>query len=167
MANTGTPGTSERQVRTSEDLVQRIDVGWRPFRDRVRGLGRARIDERTAAEWTFRDLIAHVAAWEQLTARRLAIFRETGEQKGPAEVEDVDVFNKRVVEAHRLVGAEALIDELDTAHRALVREVAALSNDQVSRDVRDTPSGPVSWVVAIVAGSSYEHYDEHAAELPS
>ncbi len=150
---------------SKEALLARMDDGWRPFRDRVRGIGRSRMDERTPAGWTYRDLIAHVAAWEQLTARRLATFRDTGDQTLPAAAGDVDAFNERVVEAHRLVGAEALTDELDTAHRALVREVTALSDEQVSRDVRDTPWGPAGWVVTIVAGNSYGHYEEHEEEL--
>lgn len=158
MANTTTPGTSR-------DLRARVDEGWRPFRDAVRALGRGRMDERTSAGWTYGALVAHVAAWEALTARRLRVFRETGEQARPAEAEDIDAFNARVVGTHRLVGAEALLDELDTSHRALVGEIAQLTDAQVSHDVHETPWGPASWVVTIVAGNSYGHYAEHAEEL--
>ena len=158
---------------TSSELLERIDRAWRPFRDAVRGLGRARMDERTPAGWTYRDLIAHVAAWEDLTARRMRIYRETGVQPRPGEeggsglepFGDVDAFNARVVEAHRLVGPEALVDELDTSHRRLVGEIARLSDEQVRHDVLETPFGPQSWVVAVVAGNSFGHYAEHAGEL--
>ncbi len=155
-----TMSTTETQA-----LLVRIDEGWRPFRDAVRGLGRARMDEATTAGWTYRDLIAHVAAWEDLTARRLRAFRETGDQTYPEDAEDTDAYNARIADAHRLVGPEALIDELDTAHRRLVSEIAQLSDEQMRHDVRPTAWGPQSWVVAAVAGNTFGHYREHAAEM--
>jgi hypothetical protein len=150
---------------TTSELLARVDEGWRAFRDAIRGLGRGRMDEPTGGGWTFRDLIAHVAAWEDITARRLRTFRESGGQTRPSEIADVDTFNAGVVASHRLVGAEALLDELDTAHRRLVAEIAQLTEEQMRHDVRETPFGPATWVVAIVAGNSYGHYEEHAAEL--
>lgn len=150
---------------TSKDLLRRIDEGWRPFRDAVRGLGRGRFGDTTPVGWTYRDLIAHVAAWEDLTARRLRKFRETGEPGLPEDAQDTDAFNARVAESHRLVGAEALVDELDTAHRRLTEEIARLSDEQIRQDVRPTAWGPQSWVVAVVAGNSFGHYREHAEEM--
>lgn len=150
---------------TSNDLLSRIEAAWRPFRDAVRGLGRGRFDERTSVGWTYRDLVAHVAAWEDLTARRLRTFRETGDRMYPEDARDTDAFNARVADAHRLVGAEALVDELDTAHRRLTEEIAQLSDEQMRQDVQPTAWGPQSWVVAVVAGNSFGHYREHAGEL--
>ena len=150
---------------TAQELLERIDQGWRPFRDAVRSLGRARLTETTGAGWTYRDLVAHVAAWEDLTARRLRAFRETGGQEYPEDAKDTDAFNARVAESHRLVGAEALVDELDTAHKRLVEEIARLTDEQMRKDVQPTAWGPQSWVVAVVAGNSFGHYREHAAEL--
>ena len=158
MVSTTTPGTSR-------ELLALVDAGWRSFRDAVRGLGRGRMTEPTPVGWTYRDLLAHVAAWEDLTARRLRTFRESGRQTLAEEARDTDAFNARVVEAHRLVGPEALLDELDTAHRRLAREIQHLTDEQVAADVRDTPWGPASWVVAIVAGNTYGHYAEHRQEL--
>ena len=159
MGSTVTPGISKAEI------LARIDAGWRPFRDAVRGLGRTRLDEATPAGWSYRELLAHVAAWEDLTARRLEGHRESGDRSPVEEARDVDAFNARVAAQHRLVGAEALLDELDTAHRRLLSELSRLTDEQVAADVRETPFGPASWVEAIVAGSSYGHYAEHAHEL--
>ena len=156
MANTTIPATSS-------ELAARVDAGWRPFREAVRGLGRARLDERTPAGWSYHDLIAHVAAWEELTARRLRTLHESGDRTEPEAA--ADAFNAHVVATHRLVGAEALLDELDTAHRSLLAALEGLSDDEVAAEVQETPWGPASWVVAIVAGNTYGHYAEHAAEL--
>jgi DinB family protein len=146
-------------------LLGRVDAGWRPFRDAVRAIGRARMNDATVVGWTYRDLLAHVAAWEDLTARRLRTYRESGERVSPDEARDADAFNARVAESHKLVGAEALIDELDTAHRRLVEEIRQLSDEQVAAEVQPTAFGPQPWVVAVVAGNSYGHYTEHAVEV--
>ncbi|MFN2520728.1 MAG: maleylpyruvate isomerase N-terminal domain-containing protein [Candidatus Limnocylindria bacterium] len=154
--NTETPDTSE-QPRTREELLARVDDGWRPFRDAVRAIGRARMDEMTAAGWMFRDLLAHCAAWEELTSRRLRALRESGGREQPPPGVDVDVFNAQVADSHRLVGPEALLDELEASHRLLREEIGRLTDEQVVAND--------SWVVAVVAGNSYGHYLEHAAEL--
>jgi hypothetical protein len=150
---------------TSNELLGRVDEAWRPFREAVRGVGRARMNQATGTGWTYRDLVAHVAAWHDLTTRRLRKFRETGTFPGPGDevslglpaFSDADDFNARVMASHRLVGAEALVDELDTAFRSLRSEIAQLNDEQIHANA--------DWVVAIVAGNTYDHYAEHAAEL--
>ncbi len=154
--NTETPATSE-QPRTRDELLARVDDGWRRFRDAVRAIGRARMGEATPEGWTFKDLVAHCAAWEELSSRRLRTFRESPGGEFSAPGVEVDAFNAQVVESHRLAGPEAVLDELETAHRLLRQEIEKLSDEQVvANDSR---------VVAVVAGNSYGHYLEHAAEL--
>jgi hypothetical protein len=157
MASTTTPAISE--------LLARVDVGWRPFREAVRGVGRARMNEPTGGGWTYRDLIAHVAAWHDLTARRLRALRDTGTFPGPGDeaslglpaFRDADDFNARVMASHRLVGAEALVDELDTTFRALRATLSGLSDEQLRANDDE--------VIAVVAGNTFGHYAEHAREL--
>ena len=158
MASTTTPGTSN-------ELLARVDDGWRSFRESVRHVGRAGMDGQTGAGWTFNDLVAHIAGWHDLTARRLRVFRLTGAFPGPGDESSVgipafanaDEFNARLVSSHRLVGAEALVDELDTTFHAVRSEVALLTDAQLhAADDR---------VIAVVAGNTYDHYAEHAAEL--
>jgi mycothiol maleylpyruvate isomerase-like protein len=158
MASTTTPATSK-------ELLAHVDDGWRRFREAVRGVGRTRIGEPTGAGWTYRDLLAHVAAWHDLTTRRLRTFRETGAFPGPGDelalglpaFRDADDFNARVMASHRLVGAEALVDELDTAFRSLRSELAKLTDEQIHANN--------NWVVTIVTGNTFGHYEEHAKEL--
>ena len=157
MASTTTPDISE--------LLARIDAGWRPFREAVRGIGRARMNEPTGAGWTFRDLLAHTSAWHDLTARRLRALVETGKlpsagderSLGVPAFRDVDEFNARVTASHRLVGAEALLDELDATYRAVRGAVAALTDEQLHANDDE--------VVAVVRGNTFGHYAEHATEL--
>jgi hypothetical protein len=158
MGSTTTPATSE-------ELLARVDDAWRPFREAVRSVGRARMNEPTGGGWTFRDLPAHVAAGHDLTTRRLRAFRETGRFPGPGDeaslglpaFRDTDAFNARVAANHRLVGAEALVDELEEAFRMLRSEIAKLSDEKIHAND--------DWVIAIVTGNTFGHDAEHAKEL--
>jgi hypothetical protein len=157
MASTTTPGTSK-------ELLARMDEGWRAFREAVRHVGRAKMDEPTGGGWTYHDLFAHIAGWHDLTARRMRVFRTEGRFPGynegiggVARFKDADEFNARVVSSHRLVGAEALTDELDTTFRALRAEIAELSDEQVRANA--------GWAIAVAGSNTYGHYAEHAKEL--
>ena len=147
------------------DLLAKVDAAWKPFRDAVRQVGRAKMSEQTGAGWTFHDLVAHVAGWHDLDTRRLRAFRTTGAFPGPGDevtlglpaFANADEFNARIVSSHRLVGAEALVDELDTTFRALRSEVELLGDEQIHANE--------DWVITVVDGSTVRHYAEHATEL--
>ena len=152
---------------TAKELLARVDEGWRVFRDGVCQVGRAKMDEQTGGGWTFHDLFAHIAGWHDLTARRMRVYRTTGTFPGPGDevglgipaFANADAFNARLVSGHRLVGAEALVDELDTTFRAVRSEIAGLTDEQVQAND--------GWVSSVVGGNTYGHYEEHAKELAS
>lgn len=157
MANITTPDTSK-------ELLARMDEGWHRVRLAVRNVGRAKMGEATGGGWTYHDLVAHIAGWHDLTARRMRVYRSEGWYPeynagvlGIAPFADGDAYNARLVSSHRLVGPEALTDELDTTFRALRAEIAQLSDEQACAND--------GWVVSVVAGNTYDHYVEHATEL--
>jgi len=150
---------------TAAELLSKVDDAWKPFRESVRHVGRAKMGEPTGSGWTYHDLVAHVAGWQDLTARRLRVLRATGALPGPGDEAAVgveafssaDELNARLVSSHRLVGAEALLDELDTTFRSVRDEIGQLTDAQIHANEDE--------VVAVIAGNTYGHYEEHAAEL--
>lgn len=150
---------------TVRDLLGRMDGAWKPFREAVRRVGRAKMSEQTGGGWTYHDLVAHVAGWHDLDTRRLRAFRTAGAFPGPGDevtlglpaFTNADEFNARIVSSHRLVGAEALVDELDTTFSALRSEVELLGDEQIHLNE--------DWVIAVVDGSTVHHYADHAKEL--
>ncbi len=71
------------------------------------------------------------------------------------DAESIQRANDRAVRSHELVGAEALLDELDTACRRVREQIAALPAERLS-DAK---------VYGIVAFYNYLHWEEHFAEL--
>lgn len=176
MASTTTP-------RTTSELLARMDEAWTPFRRTAARLGPRAMEQATPAGWSYKAMLAHVAAWHRSAARRLRAFRETGATGspdpaaaaalfeelgfGPAHREalaagwDMDRFNAAVAEAAASRRPAELLRDLDASYALLRAEVGGLSDAQVAAEIQEG----TSWAVAVVAGDAYDHYEEHRAEL--
>ena len=135
--------------RTTAEVLKRYDDTWRPFREAVRERGRAGLMESSPSNWSYRDMCAHVANWLQQAAAELA----SGEFRSWT-AETIQAENDRAVEAHRLVGAEAMLDELDTSHRRLRESIAAIPDERM-RDPK---------VSGVIGFYSYLHWEEHLGQ---
>jgi len=108
----------------------------------------------TAAGWTIGAMLAHIAAWHEATAYRLHRFGATGHPQ-PKVVEDDETFNAQV--AAETAGRHAELIRADV-HATFERLRAAVLT-------LDPELDPKGWVEAVVAGNTYEHYEEHREEL--
>jgi hypothetical protein len=135
--------------RTTAEVLKRYDETWRPFREALRELGRARLMESTPSAWSHRDMCAHVANWLQQAAAELA----SGEFRSWNK-ETIQSENDRTVEEHRLVGAEAMLDELDTSYRRLREAIVAIPDERM-RDPK---------VSGVIGFYSYLHWEEHLGQ---
>jgi len=140
--------------RTGAELAERVDADWKVVRAAVRGKGRAGLSEPSLEGWTYKDLLAHVIGWLHDVPRRIAAIRE-GTDKRIASTTEIDAYNARSVAERRLVGPEAIIDELDTSYGRL-RETLASLTDAEAQDRR---------IRGLVATRTYLHWDGHAQEL--
>lgn len=144
---------------TGAALAERIEQDWRPFRERVRHLGRAGLAEKipgaSADGWkTYRELIAHAIGWLEDVPRRLEAIR-AGTHRPISGQKEGDEYNARSVSSRALVGPEALLDELDATYRR-VREVVLGLGDEEARDFR---------IVGMISVRTFVHWDQHAKEL--
>ncbi|HEV8229215.1 MAG TPA: maleylpyruvate isomerase N-terminal domain-containing protein, partial [Candidatus Limnocylindria bacterium] len=142
-------------IRTSAELADIAGRAWVPFRLAVMSLGAAGLDATTPSGWTYKDLVAHVAEWFALAARRLARFRATGDTASPGGT--ADEINARVVERTRGREVRAILRELDDAMTTLLEEIKELDDRQIHAND--------DWAIAIVAGDTYGHFAEHHVEL--
>lgn len=142
-------------IRTSKELADIAGRAWISFRLAVLSIGLSALDTPTTAGWTYKDLVAHVAAWFDLTIDRLAQFRETGETKGPGG--EADDINAAVVARTRGRDVREILDGLDASMTKLLEEIRKLDDKQIHAND--------DWAIAIVAGNTYGHFAEHHVEL--
>lgn len=145
--------------RTMAQLVARIEAEWRIFRQAIRDRGRERLNDPIDGGWTYREMLAHVAAWMEYVPTRLREIRSGRPDPLTWTDEAVDKFNARAVEERRLVGAEAILDELDTAHRRVLDEARGTTDHEVAQSSHD------SGILSLFAWCTYLHFEEHYPEL--
>ncbi len=134
--------------KSKADVLRDYDAVWNEFRARLRDVGRARLMEDTPAGWSYRDMCAHAANWLQQAVTELDGAAKTWTS------ETILAENARAVEAHRLVGPEAMLDELDTSAKRMRERIAKIPDDQILEPK----------VFGIVAFYSYLHWEEHLHE---
>lgn len=143
-------------IKDKDDLSALVQTPWPNFRAAIGSLGVAGLEQKTSAGWTYKDLAAHAAAWEERAATRLETFRESKTKSLPS-VDDTDEFNAAVVERTRTRDAGEVLRELDAAHERIVEEIRKLTPEEIH--AHD------DWAVAVIAGNTYGHYAEHFDEL--
>lgn len=117
-------------------------------------------------DWTVKDLLAHIAAWERLAANRLAAARDAAELAYPPlqGQADVDAFNARVYRDHRLEPVETVMAEFEAAHQQLIAEVEMLAANQLPEQLPFDWAGNLTYQVLISANTHW-HYYEHISAL--
>jgi hypothetical protein len=140
---------------TVGDVLARVDRSWRAFRALVAAYPRERIDEPIARGWTRKHMLAHVAAWHDLSTTRLLGLAKTGEPQPLGD--DVDAFNARVARAAVGRTSGEVVDSLDASFSRLRRQIAQLTDDQLAAHG--------GWAIELIAGNTYDHYDEHLADV--
>jgi hypothetical protein len=142
-------------IKTGKELAKIASSAEVPFRLAVMSLGLSGLDATTSTGWTFKDLVAHVTAWSDLTTGRLSRYRETGEMQGPGG--EADDINAAVVERTKGRDSREILDELDASTDKLFAEIEKLDEKQLHAND--------DWAIAIVAGNTYGHFAEHHTEL--
>jgi hypothetical protein len=129
-------------------VLARYDEVWRVFRGRLREIGREHLMDATPSGWSYRDMCAHAANWLQQAVNELG---GATKQWNP---ELIQKENERAVAAHKLVGAEAMLDELDTSATRMRETITNIPDDQIL--------DPKTF--GIVGFYSYLHWEEHLHE---
>jgi DinB family protein/mycothiol maleylpyruvate isomerase-like protein len=141
-------------IKDKDDLLAIVQTSWTGFRLAIGAIGVPGLEEKTSTGWTYKDLVAHAAAWEDSAATRIRAFRDS---KTYSAVDDADEFNAAVVERTRGRDAREVIRELDAVHARIIDEIGKLTPDEIHANH--------SWVIANVAGNTYGHYAEHLDEI--
>ena len=141
---------------TVAEVRRQADEGWSWFRAAVHGLTEdAWEDPVPSGGWTRRKMLNHIRVWHDLTAGRLRHFRETGER--PPSPGDEDAINAAAAADADLRSRANILAGLDASYERLLEEISQL------RDVE--LAAHEGWPVAVVAGNTWGHYEEHRADL--
>ena len=142
----------EGMRRAVEETLAKIDRSWTALIDGIDGVPADRMEEPgVVGEWSVKDVMGHIAYWEAQAMENIHR-RAAGE---PAREVDWQAINEREATAIRARPLDAVKTELFQTHQHLLDLLRTLP-----------PTDPITTdVCAFVSGDTYEHYDEHGAEI--
>lgn len=136
-------------VSTQErlDILQDISKSWLELVKAIRGLNDQQIVKpATVDQWSVKDIMAHITFWESRLIHDIGLL-ERGEQ--PAESSDYESINQEESTRSREASLDDVRAQFDAMHDQVMGMLEGTSH--ISRE--------------LVAGNTYEHYDEHLADI--
>jgi hypothetical protein len=135
----------------------------------------ARTEPALAGGWSVKDLIAHVAAYENWTAAQI---RAANEGRAPTDRElygveemphdpegwDLDRQNAAIYARYKEIPLADVMTFSSQAFADLITAVAAVSDEDFARSGAQTWTGDQT-LLEIIPEQCYAHYEQHAGEL--
>lgn len=135
---------------TVADLLQRIEDSWSAFLTSVDDLTEEQLLERDAVgEWSLKELFGHIAFWDGLGQENAALVL-SGQARQFDDFEDLNQADHAARLGRTLAEERAALHQ---AHAALVT------------DLEERAELAATAIDEAIAGSTYEHYDEHVADV--
>jgi len=135
---------------TKDELLQREDGAWTTFRDAFAAVPEDRRDVPTVVPgWSVKDLVWHCAYWADYVG---AVLEHMAQGMPEPEDQDWDAMNEAVAKESKAMGWDEVVVG---ATRGRDRARAALG---ALPDLTESATTEF-------AGETYEHYEEHAAEI--
>lgn len=152
----------ETLVAQRTHLLARLDVERLRLLKQVADLTPEALAEQPVVDdWTVKDVLAHIAAWDRWEVRTLKQLA-AGRKPNLTDIEDVHAFNEHAVAASQGWSLEAVRQELEEAREALVDWLHTLPAAEVFRT--RTLNGD-DWSFPNLLKIQWEHDAEHAAQI--
>jgi len=151
-------------------LLNTIQTEYERFESLLAPLNEAQLCTATGnGEWSVKDIMAHIAVWEQLCTRWLEEFLR-GVTPQPSERLDME-SNERIYREHQDHSLTQVQKLFYDAHQQFLQQVDLLTQKLSEEDLNGsdrfawTKLWPGSSIIAVIADNSYEHYHDHAQHI--
>lgn len=161
-------GSPETPPRSKEDLLDRVRTAHEEFEGTVALLRHEQMTEPLLeAGWSVKDVLAHIADWEQLTIERLNA-RSNPEELARIQDEisntQIDDLNDHLYRKSINVALREVRIRYNTTHDELIALLEDMPEDDLLQPGRSTlwDGDPLG---RLVAGNTYLHYPEHKESI--
>ena len=117
-------------------------------------------------DWSIKDILAHIAAWHHrlLTWLDAATRNEEPTISGPDSVEEMDALNAQFYQENKSRSLNEVLTDFRTTYLQITHKIQAMHKEDLISPHRFVWSqGRPLW--QLVAGDTYEHYQEHMAQI--
>ncbi len=111
--------------------------------------------------WLVKDNIAHITVWHNWVSDLLREIKGGEKQQYGVDWSDeaVDEVNERVYQENKSLPLAEVLAQFRTSYQQLLGTVQAMSLEELNISM-PVPSKALAW--QLIAGNTYEHYQEHA-----
>ncbi len=153
-------------------LMNTIQTEYTQFESLIAPLTEAQLCQTAyEGEWSIKDILAHIAVWEQLCAKWLAEC-VGGETPNPSERNDMQ-SNDRIYQANRGRTLAEVRELFKNAHQQFLSQVDVLFQTLTEEDINAshrfawTKYWPGYSIMAVISDNSYEHHYDHTQQILS
>ncbi len=141
-----------------QQVLGKLGKAWAELRASYHGMPDRQLEQPgVMGDWSVKDCLGHVAAWEEEALKYLPMILEG---KRPPRYRDmyggIDAFNARTAEAKRGLPLAAVLSQLDQTHARLIVYVQSVPEDQFMQDTRFRRR---------LRADTYGHYPIHARAI--
>ena len=139
-----------------DGVLRAMDSVWSELESAIRRVPDDRVDvPGVVGPWSVKDLIGHVATWDQEALQALRRYLSDRDAKALATWPDVDDFNARETARKRDTSLAELRRQLDETHLQIVELVSGLAEAEFAS----------SEVEARIRIDTYDHYVDHTGQI--
>src|SRR5215212_7933560 len=153
---------------TMTELRERISSSYAALEQTIAQLSDAQLTAPIDGSWSTKDILAHIAAWEQVTIHFHVGKRSFEAVTEPPDIPFATTPVDQIKEAfyardHNLPLAQVL-QSFRSSHQELLAMLDGMSEADLFKPY--TPAGRSSGqLIEWIIGDSYDHYDEHRATM--
>jgi hypothetical protein len=154
------------------EVLQRIDDAWRRLTELVEGIDPTTFVQPVKDDWSPKDHVAHVAAWEEFL---LAILEKRDRNRsmgvGDLQGKETDEINDAIFQARRNLTPDEVRRSLAETHRTVRAAIEALSNADLRRPRSDFQPGAEDdepgdeTLLEEIEWNTWGHYEKHVEWL--
>ncbi len=149
---------------TKAELLTVINQTWADLNEIIAGLSEEQLHDTSAMSngWSYKDIMAHVSAWELLAMDRINA-ATTGE---PIKFEVIESenfandFNADVYEKNKDRPFVDIVEDFHKIHREFVAQIEGLDENVLPEKLPFDWAGDLTYQVLISANTHW-HYNEH------
>ncbi len=152
---------------TREEILQALKQTHSDLQDAIAGIPEdAMMSQPVTGTWTIKDLLGHMAMWQQVGIQFITDYRASGNPQNLGLDNDaaVDTYNRRGADLRHDWSLARVHTELDDAQRHLIAAIESLSEDDLHKGL-PAPWHSATTLEQLIAINSYTHDPEHIEQI--
>lgn len=141
-----------------QQVIDKIELAWQEFQAAVAGLTPEQMLQPGAVgEWSVKDILAHVSAWEQEAIKYLPLTLTNARLPRYKDLYGgIDAFNAQATAKARLLSLEEVLAQMEAVHQELLALVGAAPEELFQKETRFRRR---------IKLDTFSHYPVHSADI--